>query len=217
MSSADPIDATSTTPPRGESLRRSHADPALRDGDVRSEKPQADPQDRNTDRKPPENDQVQQGPGGIKGAFRKHPVAMAVCLGLIVVGSIAGIAWYLHARHYESTDDAFIDGRPVLISPQVSGSLISVDVTDNQIVKKGDLLATIDARNYKASADQADAQIRQNEAALKNYEAQIAAQRAQVDQATQQVTEAQAALKFATSANKPTSPISSAFGIIPEA
>jgi membrane fusion protein (multidrug efflux system) len=201
MSSADPIDVDTPKAPREKPLRSSNADPALRDGDLRSEKPQADPEDRNIERKPPENDQVQQGPGGIKGAFRKHPVAMAICLGLIVIGIVAGIAWYLHARHYESTDDAFIDGRPVLVSPQVSGSLISVDVTDNQIVKKGDLLASIDARNYKAAADQADAQIRQNEAALKNYEAQIAAQRAQVDQATQQVTEAQAALKFATDEN----------------
>ena len=92
---------------------------------------------------------------------------MVACLGLIAVGVIAGIAWYLHARHYESTDDAFIDGRPVLVSPQVSGSIVSVNVTDNQIVKQGDLLATIDARNYKAAADQADAQIRQNEAAEK--------------------------------------------------
>ncbi|WP_291572534.1 HlyD family secretion protein [Bradyrhizobium sp.] len=126
---------------------------------------------------------------------------MVVCLGLIVVGVIAGIAWYLHARHYESTDDAFIDGRPVLVSPQVTGSIISVNVTDNQIVKKGDLLATIDARNYKAAADQADAQIRQNEATEKNVEAQIAGQKAQVEQATQQVTEAAAALKFATDEN----------------
>jgi membrane fusion protein (multidrug efflux system) len=126
---------------------------------------------------------------------------MVVCLGLIVIGVLAGIAWYLHARHYESTDDAFIDGRPVLMSPQVTGSIISVDVTDNQIVKKGDLLATIDARNYQAAVNQADAQIRQNEATERNFEAQIAGQKAQVDQATQQVTQAEAALKFATDEN----------------
>jgi membrane fusion protein (multidrug efflux system) len=172
----------------------------------KSEKPQANPEakpeSRETERKPPETDPTQgQEPKGIKGAFRKHPIAMVVCLGLIVVGVIAGIAWYLHARHYESTDDAFIDGRSVLVSPQVTGSIISVNVTDNQIVKKGDLLATIDARNYKAAVDQADAQIRQNEATVKNFEAQIAGQKAQVDQATQQVTQAEAALKFATDEN----------------
>jgi membrane fusion protein (multidrug efflux system) len=145
------------------------SDPVLpEDTDVRSEKPQVNPEDRKADRKPPETDQThEQGPKGVKGTFRKHPIAMVVCLGLIVIGVIGGIAWYLHARHYESTDDAFIDGRSVLVSPQVTGSIVSVNVTDNQIVKTGDLLATIDARNYKAAVDQADAQIRQNEATEK--------------------------------------------------
>src|SRR5262245_34153915 len=62
--------------------------------------------------------------GGLKGAFRKHPVAMIVCLGLIVAGLIAGTAWYLHARHFETTDDAFIDSRPVLVSPQITGNIV---------------------------------------------------------------------------------------------
>jgi len=216
MSSADPIDVGPPTLALGNTLSRGRSsadrpadtsDPAWpEDTDVRSEKPrtnpEAKPESRKTDRKPPETDPTQgPDPEGIKGAFRKHPIAMVVCLGLIVVGVIAGIAWYLHARHYESTDDAFIDGRSVLMSPQVTGSIISVNVTDNQIVKTGDLLATIDARNYQAAVDQADAQIRQNEATEKNFEAQIAGQKAQVDQVSQQVTEAAAALKFATDEN----------------
>jgi membrane fusion protein, multidrug efflux system len=142
-----------------------------------------------------------QGPKGLKEAFRKHPGAMIVCLGLIVVGIIAGMIWYLHARHYESTDDAFIDGRSVLVSPEVSGKITGVNVTDNQIVNDGDLLATIDIRNYKAALDQAQGQIRQDEATIRNIDAQVAAQKAQIDQATQQVTQAQAALKFSTDEN----------------
>jgi membrane fusion protein, multidrug efflux system len=212
MSSVDPVEVGSSNLALGDTLRTvrssdnrptTTSEPSLQDDtDIKSEKPQANPETRKADRKPAEADQThEQGPKGVKGAFRKHPIAMVVCLGLIVVGVIAGIAWYLHARHYESTDDAFIDGRPVLVSPQVTGSIISVVVSDNQIVKSGDLLATIDARNYKAAVDQADAQIRQNEATEKNFEAQIAAQKAQVEQATQQVTEAAAALKFSTDEN----------------
>jgi membrane fusion protein, multidrug efflux system len=191
------IEAASDSPPSGNTLRRDRASNA----GVTSEKPQTNPVDPKTERDPPAADESHQGPKGIKGAFRKHPIAMIVCLGLIGVGIVTGIVWYLHARHYESTDDAFVDGRPVLVSPQVTGSIVNVNVTDNQIVKSGDLLATIDPRNYKAAVDQADAQIRQNEAAVKNVEAQIAAQKSQVEQASQQVTEAAAALKFATDEN----------------
>jgi membrane fusion protein, multidrug efflux system len=216
MSSADPTDVDLSTPASGNTLRvrrspekgpAGGSDADLRkDSGVRSEKPsakpEASPESKRTDGKPAEMDEHQeQGPKGFKGAFRKHPVAVIVCLGLIVVGVIAGITWYLHARHYESTDDAFIDGRSVLVSPQVAGSIVSVNVNDNQIVKTGDLLAAIDPRNYKAAVDQADAQIRQNEATEKNFEAQISAQKAQVDQATQQVTQAASALKFATDEN----------------
>ena len=211
MSSADPTEVYSpavapTGTPKAPSSklgsRKAYERATEEAADVRSERPQAKPEDRKTDGAEPQADQGEDsGPKGIKGAFQKHPVAMIVCFGLIVVGVIAGIAWYLHSRHYESTDDAFIDGRPVLVSPQVTGSITSVNVTDNQIVKSGDLLATIDPRNYKAAVDQADGMIRQNEAMLKNLDAQIAAQKAQVEQANQQVTEADAARKFATDEN----------------
>jgi membrane fusion protein, multidrug efflux system len=226
MSSADPTDVGAPSPTSKDVLHKDvlHKDAlhigrsselkskdapkeaSQEDADLRAEKPQPRPDTRkpNPDdpKKDPASDQTEpQGPKGIKGAFQKHPIAMIVCLGLIVAGLIAGIAWYLHARHYESTDDAFIDGRPVLVSPQITGNIISVNVTDNQIVRNGDLLATIDTRNYKAAVDQAEGQIRQDEASTKNIDAQIAAQRAQIDQATQQVTEAQAALKFSTDEN----------------
>ena len=212
MSSADRTDDNAVSPaaettrqrtPKAATRPIARPVPAVYEDNMRSEKPQPKPGDLKRDRpEQPDHDQGQDhGPGGIRGAFRKHPVAMMVCLGLIVAGIIAGVVWYLYARHYESTDDAFIDSRPVLVSPEVSGAITSVSVTDNQIVKRGDLLATIDPRNYKAAADQAGAQIEQAEATVKHIDAQIAAQKAQVDQANEQVTEAQAAFKFAQDEN----------------
>ena len=132
MNSADPTDLESPNRvPRdvlhvGKSSGNAPKKISQEDADVRSEQPQPKPDTRKTDgndpaKHPASDPTAADGPKGIKGAFRKHPVAMVVCLGLIVVGIIAGIAWYLHARHYESTDDAFIDGRPVLVSPEVSG------------------------------------------------------------------------------------------------
>jgi membrane fusion protein, multidrug efflux system len=138
---------------------------------------------------------------GVKTAFKKHSIAILVCGGLIVLGVVGGVVWYLHSRHYESTDDAFIDARSVLVSPQVTGDIISVNVTDDQIVKTGDLLVKIDARDYLAALHQADAQVRQAEAAMKNLEAQISAQEAQIARSKGQATEAQADLKFAEQQN----------------
>src|ERR1700683_658275 len=102
MSSADPTDVGSSTSASGDSLRRGRSsekrpahtsDPVLREeNDVKCEKPQANPEakpeSRETVRKPLETDPTQDSKG-IKGAFRKHPIAMVVWLGLIVIGVLA--------------------------------------------------------------------------------------------------------------------------------
>jgi membrane fusion protein (multidrug efflux system) len=128
---------------------------------------------------------------------RQHKIAVIVAAAILVIGAVAAIIWYLHARNYESTDDAFIDGHPVAVSPQVSGNIVSVPVTDNQIVKAGDLLAAIDPRDYQAALGQAEAQIAQANASIASARAQVETQKAEIEQAAKQVVSAQAALSFA--------------------
>jgi membrane fusion protein (multidrug efflux system) len=206
MSSADVRDIHAVDPRSdGDNRRR----PGDRPGDQEPVRDRLDVsakgEQRDTARKNLEQTDSQpkdQESGGFSGAIRKHPVAMIVCLGLIGAGLIGGTFWYLNARHYESTDDAFIDGRPVLISPQVTGNIVQVTVTDNQPVKAGDLLAKIDPRDYQAAVDQAAAQIRQAEATMKNLDAQVGVQRSQIEQANKQEIEAQAALNFSQDENK---------------
>src|ERR1700751_1449950 len=56
---------------------------------------------------------------------------------LLVIGSVIGAAllvgWWLHARNYESTDDAFIDSCTVQISAQVAAAIVNFPGTDNQL------------------------------------------------------------------------------------
>jgi len=112
----------------------------------------------------------------------------------IVVGSaiaiLAILLWWLHARNYESTDDAFIDTRTVQISAQVAAAVVDVPVTDNQSVEAGTELVRLDNRDYIAQRDQA-------QASVDDFQAQITAQQAKVDQAEKQVAQAQATLTFA--------------------
>ena len=115
--------------------------------------------------------------------------------GVIVAALLVG--WWLHARNYESTDDAFIDSRTVQISAQVAAAIVDVPVTDNQLVDAGAELVRLDDRDYVAQRDQAQAQVKQAQASVDNLTAQIEAQQAKVDQAHKQVVQAQAALTFA--------------------
>lgn len=143
--------------------------------------------------------------GSIEGARRfivKHPLGVTIGVVVLLLAIVAGVLYWLHARHYESTDDAFIDARPVSISPEVTGNIVEVPVTDNQVVHAGDVLARIDDRNYRAAVANADAQIEQGEAGVSNGNAQISAQQSQIEETKRQVTEAQAALTFAQDENK---------------
>ena len=114
---------------------------------------------------------------------------------ILVLAAVAGgIAYWLNARHYENTDDAFIDARPSAISAQVAAAITDVPVTDNEIVKPGQVLTRLDNRDYLAAQAQAKAQITQAEATISSAEAQTTAQQATINQMSEQVTQAQAAL-----------------------
>src|ERR1700743_1618830 len=61
-----------------------------------------------------------------------------------VVLLVGVLLWWLNARKYESTDDAFIDARTVQISPQISAAIVAVPVNDNQMIEQGAILVRLD-------------------------------------------------------------------------
>jgi membrane fusion protein, multidrug efflux system len=94
-------------------------------------------------------------------------------VGAVVLLLTAGLAYYLHIISFESTDDAFIDGRIIPISPRVSGHVARVYVDDNQKVKAGDLLMEIDPRDYQARLDAAQAALHAAEASGRSREIDV--------------------------------------------
>jgi membrane fusion protein, multidrug efflux system len=141
---------------------------------------------------------------GKRSAFaflKDHPVASAIVALILCVAIAGGVWWWLSTRDFETTDDAFIDGRPVSISALVAGQIVDVPVSDNELVSAGAVLARIDDRDYRASLGQADAQVDQAKATIANSEAQLETQQARIDQSAKQVTEAQAALNFSKDEN----------------
>jgi membrane fusion protein (multidrug efflux system) len=129
--------------------------------------------------------------------LRQHWILTSIGVVILVVAIIAGILYWLDARHFESTDDAFIDARSFSVAAKVGGYVTDVLVTDNQHVDAGAALAQIDTRDYVAARDQAQAQVEQAQANIKNVDAQIFSQDAQVQQAGDQADQATAQLQFA--------------------
>lgn len=120
-------------------------------------------------------------------------------VGLLILAAlvIAGVLYWLHARHFESTDDAFIDGYISQISAQVPGRVTRIAFTDNQQVKAGQVLVELDPRDLQVKLDQAVAQRGEAAAQADQARAQVGLQQANLDQAAANVRVTQADLQQA--------------------
>ncbi len=76
---------------------------------------------------------------------RRKRLALRVLLAVVVtVALVWGLYWLLDARWYEGTDDAYVNGNVVAITPQLSGTVIRIDADDNDFVARGQTLVQLD-------------------------------------------------------------------------
>jgi multidrug resistance efflux pump len=81
----------------------------------------------------------------------KRKRMMTLLVIVILIAAIAyGLYYFLIARFHEETDDAYVNGNVVQITPQVTGTVISVNADDTQTVKTGDPVVVLD-RPIRAS------------------------------------------------------------------
>ena len=112
---------------------------------------------------------------------RKKRMLIIIAIVVVLILIVAGVLYYLHARHYQNTDDAFIDGHTSQVSPQVSGRILTLLVDDNQVVKAGQLLTEIDPRDYEVKLADAEAQKQQAIAQQALQQANIGQAKANVE------------------------------------
>jgi membrane fusion protein, multidrug efflux system len=99
-------------------------------------------------------------------AQRKRKRVLLVFTVVLVVASLSGLMYWLHARHYEDTDDAQIDGNLSPIGTRIDGTVVRVYVQNNQMVKVGDPLVDLDPHDNQVRVDQAQAQLAQAQSGL---------------------------------------------------
>jgi membrane fusion protein (multidrug efflux system) len=131
---------------------------------------------------------------------KKSRTRLAVALGLGALALVA-LLWWLHARKFEDTDDAQVDGYISSISPRVPGTVVRVLVEDNQFVRSGDLLLELDTADLEVAVAQALAAVAQAEAAFAaeqpNVSITATSNRTSVQVAEDEVANAQADLEAA--------------------
>ncbi len=121
----------------------------------------------------------------------KRRVLMTLIVLVIIIAAIAyGLYYFLVARFHETTDDTYVNGNVLQITPQVTGTVISVNADDTQTVKIGDPLVSLDPANSKVALDPAEANLAQTLRQVRTYfvnkgqyEAQVARRRSDLSRA----------------------------------
>ncbi|PLZ04417.1 EmrA/EmrK family multidrug efflux transporter periplasmic adaptor subunit [Burkholderia sp. WAC0059] len=111
----------------------------------------------------------------------KRKRMMTLLILVIAIAAIAyGLYYYFVARFTESTDDAYVNGNVVQITPQVTGTVIAVNADDTQVVKVGQPLVELDPADSRIALQQAEANLAQTVRQVRGlfaddsqYEAQV--------------------------------------------
>jgi membrane fusion protein (multidrug efflux system) len=130
--------------------------------------------------------------------FRLRAWSMVI-VALLLMAAAGRYGWYYWTvgQFLESTDDAYVQADSTIVAPKVSGYLRDVLVSDNQPVRAGQLLASIDDRDYVAALDQAKADVAGAQADIENLKAGLDQQQAVIAQARDTVDLDQANLSYA--------------------
>jgi membrane fusion protein, multidrug efflux system len=136
-----------------------------------------------------------------RGFFRDHPQKTIAILVILVAVLISAAYFTRDAFLYEGTDDAQVDGHIMPLSARINGYVHEVPVIEGQIVHAGDVLVTIDPKDYKIAVDQAQATFAdaQANAASSRFNIPITSvtTRSNLDSASTAVLNAQAGVKAA--------------------
>lgn len=117
---------------------------------------------------------------------RKRNLILLTLLFILIAAGFAAM-YYLVWQHEESTEDAYVNGHIVQITPQISGTVQSVEVEDTDFVKAGQLLVRLEDNDMRLAYERAQNElinaIRQNQqliAVSHQTEAQVIAQKSQL-------------------------------------
>lgn len=121
----------------------------------------------------------------------KRKLLLSIFAVAIILAAIGfGLYYWLHGRFFESTDDAYVTGNLVQITPQVTGTVTAIAADDGDYVKQGQILVRLDPSDTIVNQENAEAnlakvvrQVRGLYSNVDNYKAMVAASKIQLQRA----------------------------------
>lgn len=127
---------------------------------------------------------------------RRALLGLSAVFGVIALAY--GVHWFLVARHHVETDNAYVQGNVVQITPQVGGTVVAINADDTDYVKAGQVLLRLDPADARVALEQAEAQLAQTVREVRTLyannstlTANIALRRAEVERTRADIARAQ--------------------------
>jgi multidrug resistance efflux pump len=137
------------------------------------------------------------GGAPAKGKLVARVGPVLITLTTVAAAGILGWAMWGAYMAAPRTRDATVRADVVMMAPEVPGRIVELRVSDNQYVRKGDLLMVIDPTNYMIAVSQAESSVQQAQASAQTIDAQMIVQQAQISASRAQLDQVQAGLVFA--------------------
>jgi Multidrug resistance efflux pump len=134
----------------------------------------------------------------VRSKRRLSIVGAIVSIVIILVAGVLAWRFLDRAENNPLSQDATLSAEAIPISAGIAGRITVMNVTENQTVKKGDLLFAIDPETYRLARDQAAADLRMAEAALADKRRTVAAEQSNAVIAEEQIQRARNNLLLAT-------------------
>jgi membrane fusion protein (multidrug efflux system) len=130
---------------------------------------------------------------------KRKIMLISVTILVLIVSIMWFVYWFLVARNYQSTDDAYVAGNVIQITPQVSGTVVEINADDTDYVNQSKVLVRLDPTDANVALKQSEAELAQTvrqartlyannaiaSASLNERQADLARMRADVDKARQ--------------------------------
>ena len=127
--------------------------------------------------------------------YKKKRVVVPSITAVILV--ILGISAVIHSTYFQSTDDAFVEGRLVSVAPRVAAPVVKLLVDDNQTVHAGDLLVELDPKDFEVALNQAKAKLDEAQAGLNMSNKKVDESLSKVNKSFEDISAAESRLDFA--------------------
>lgn len=115
------------------------------------------------------------------GGNNRRRRLLLILLLVVLVALASATTWYLlYGRWYEGTDDAYVDGNIVQITPQTTGTVVSIGADDGDVVHAGQVLVKFDPSDADITLQQAEARLAQTVRKVRGLFATVDSYRAEV-------------------------------------